>query len=82
MTPAYLRIWRQEPSFSVAGPLAGGDLTDPPPSVMLILANPSTSLSGGSPVAATRGSDIAEFSLPVNGYVISGTKTVQVEVKE
>jgi hypothetical protein len=79
---AYVRIWRQEPSFSVAGPLAGGDLTDPPPSVMLILTNPSTSLSGSSLIAATRGSDIAEFSLPVNGYVISGTKTVQVEVKE
>ncbi|MGI9072086.1 MAG: SpoIVB peptidase S55 domain-containing protein [Bryobacteraceae bacterium] len=79
---AYVRIWRQEPSFSVAGPLAGGDLTDPPPSVMLILANPSTSLSGSSPVAVTRGSDIAEFSLPVGEYVVSGAKTVQVEVKE
>jgi SpoIVB peptidase S55 len=79
---AYVRIWRQEPSFSVAGPLAGGDLTDPPPSVMLILANPSTSLSSNSPVALTRGSDIAEFSMPVKGYVISGAKTVQVEVHE
>jgi hypothetical protein len=78
---AYVRVWRQEPSFSV-GPLPGGELTDPPPSVMLILANPSTSLSSsGSPVV-TRGSDIAEFSLPVAGYVVSGTKTVQVEVKE
>jgi hypothetical protein len=79
---AYVRVWRQEPSFSVAGPLAGGDLTDPPPSVMLILSNPSTSLGSSSPVALTRGSDIAEFSLPVSGYVISGAKTVQVEVKE
>ncbi|MGI8962628.1 MAG: SpoIVB peptidase S55 domain-containing protein [Bryobacteraceae bacterium] len=79
---AYVRIWRQEPSFSVAGPLAGDDLTDPPPSVTLILANPSTSLSSSLPIAITRGSDIAEFSLPVNGYVVSGTKTVQVEVHE
>jgi hypothetical protein len=79
---AYLRVWRQEPSFSVAGPLPGGDLTDPPPSVMLILANPSTSLINTSPVTLLRGSGIAEFPLPVNGYVISGTKTVQVEVKE
>jgi hypothetical protein len=57
-------------------------LTDPPPSVMLILSNPSTSLSSTSPVAVTRGSDIAEFSLPVSGYVVGGAKTVQVEVKE
>ena len=79
---AYVRIWRQEPAFSVAGPLPGGDLTDPPPSVALVLANPSNSLSNTYSVAVTRGSDIAEFSLPVNGYVVSGTKTVQVEVKE
>jgi hypothetical protein len=78
---AYVRIWRQEPSFSV-GPLPGGDLTDPPPSVMLILANPSTSLSTSASPVVTRGSDIAEYSLPVAGYVVSGTKTVQVEVKE
>jgi hypothetical protein len=79
---AYVRVWRQEPSFSVAGPLPGGDLTDPPPSVMLILANPSTSLINTSPVTLQRGSEIAEFPLPVNGYVISGAKTVQVDVKE
>jgi hypothetical protein len=78
---AYVRVWRQQPSFSV-GPLPGGELTDPPPSVMLILANPSTSLSTSASPVITRGSDIAEFSLPVTGYVVSGTKTVQVEVKE
>jgi hypothetical protein len=49
---------------------------------MLILANPSTSLSTSASPVITRGSDIAEFSLPVIGYVVSGTKTVQVEVKE
>ena len=31
---AYLRVWRQEPSF----PLSGTELTDPPPSVSMILA--------------------------------------------
>ena len=79
---AYVRVWRQEPSFSVAGPLPGGDLTDPPPSVMLILANPSTSLINTSPITLQRGSEIAEFALSANGYVLTGTKTVQVEVKE
>ncbi len=79
---AYVRIWRQEPSFSVAGPLPGGDLTDPPPSVTLILANPATSLSSSSPLVVSRGSEVAELPMRVDGYVVSGSKTVQVEVKE
>ncbi len=79
---AYVRVWRQEPSFSVAGPLPGGDLTDPPPSVMLILANPAASVGSSAPVLTSRGSEVTEFSLPVNGYVVSGSKTVQVEVTE
>ncbi len=79
---AYVRVWRQEPSFSVAGPLPGGDLTDPPPSVMLILANPAASISSSAPVLTSRGSEIAEFALPVNGYVVSGSKTVQVDIIE
>jgi hypothetical protein len=79
---AYVRVWRQQPSFSVAGPLPGGDLTDPPPSVTLILTNPATSLSNSSPLLVSRGAEIAELPLRVDGYVISGSKTVQVEVKE
>jgi hypothetical protein len=79
---AYVRVWRQQPSFSVAGPLPGGDLTDPPPSVTLILNNPATSLSNSSPLLVSRGAEIAELPLRVDGYVISGSKTVQVEVKE
>jgi hypothetical protein len=79
---AYVRVWRQEPSFTVAGPAPGGELTDPPPSVMLILADPSSSVTTNPALTLTRGSGIAELKIPVAGYVVSGAKTVQVEVKQ
>jgi hypothetical protein len=79
---AFIRVWRQEPSFSVASPLPGGDLTDPPPSIALILAKPSASPSGSVLPNTMRGSQVAELSLALNGYSVNGAKTVQVEVKE
>ncbi|MGA8027582.1 MAG: SpoIVB peptidase S55 domain-containing protein [Bryobacteraceae bacterium] len=78
----YVRVWRQEPSFTIAGPLPGGDLSDPPPSVMLVLADPAASANSNAALTLTRGSELAEFKLPVEGYVVSGSKTVQVDVKE
>ena len=79
---AYVRVWRQEPSFNIAGPLPGGDLTDPPPSVMLVLADPSSSAISNPALTLTHGSQVAELKLPVDNYVVSGSKTVQVEIKE
>jgi len=79
---AYVRVWRQEPAFTVAGPMPDGELTDPPPSVMLILADPSSSVTTSPALTVTRGSGIAELTIPVPGYVVSGAKTIQVEVKE
>jgi hypothetical protein len=79
---AYVRIWRQTPSFAISGPAAGGDLTDPPPSVMLVLADPSASVTSNPALTVTRGSAVAEMALPVDGYMVSGSKTIQVEVKE
>jgi hypothetical protein len=79
---AYVRVWRSQPAFTIAGPLPGGELTDPPPSVMLILADPSESPTSNAAQVNTRGSGLAEFRLPVDGYVVTGAKTVQVEVKE
>jgi hypothetical protein len=79
---AYVRVWRSEPAFSISGPMPGGEITDPPPSVMLILADPSESPTSNTAQLATRGSGITEIRLPVDGYVVSGAKTVQVEVKE
>jgi hypothetical protein len=78
----YVRIWRQEPSFSIGGALPGGELTDPPPSVALILADPSSSATSNAALTVTRGSEIKEISIPLPGYVVTGAKTVQVEVKE
>jgi len=78
----YFRFWRQEPSFTISGPLPGGDLTDPPPSVMLVLADPSDSATTNAALTVTRGSGIAEIKLPVADYVVTGAKTIQVEVKE
>jgi len=79
---AYLRVWRQEPSFTIGGSLPRGDLSDPPPSIMLVLADPSASANSNAALTLTRGSEVAEMKLPVDGYVVSGSKTVQVEVKE
>ena len=78
---AYIRVWRPEPAFTISGPLPGGELTDPPPSVMLVLADPSTSPTSNTAQIGTRGSGVAELVLPVDGYVVSGARTVQVEVK-
>jgi hypothetical protein len=78
----YVRIWRQEPSFTVAGQLPGGELPDPPPSVMLILADPSASANSNAALTLTRGSEAARIVIPVDNYVVTGAKTVQVEVKD
>lgn len=79
---AYIRVWRPEPAFTISGPSPGGELTDPPPSVALILSDPSTSPTSNASQLATRGSGIAELVAPIDGYVVSGAKTLQVEVKE
>jgi hypothetical protein len=79
---AYVRVWRQEPAFTVAGPMPNGELTDPPPSVMLVLVDPSSSATTNPALTLTRGSSIAELPMPVPGYVVTGAKTIQVEVKE
>jgi SpoIVB peptidase S55 len=78
----YVRIWRQEPSFNVAGQLPGGELPDPPPSVMLILADPSASANSNAALTLTRGAEAARIVIPVDNYVVTGAKTVQVEVKD
>ena len=78
---AYVRVWRPQPAFTISGPLPGGELTDPPPSISLVLADPSTSPTSNTAQLGTRGSGIAEIALPVDGYVVNGARTVQVEVK-
>ncbi|HWB99105.1 MAG TPA: hypothetical protein VG672_20495, partial [Bryobacteraceae bacterium] len=74
-TKAYVRVWRADPAFQ----LEGQDFPDPPPSVALILSA-SQSTSGG--IAQTRNSKIAELEIDAGDVVITGSKTIQVEVKE
>jgi len=79
---AYVRVWRQQPSFTVISPLPGGELTDPPPSAALILSDPADSATSNAAQVLTRGSGVAELVIPVPDYVVTGSKTIQVEVKE
>ena len=75
-TKAYLRVWRAQPSYTVEG----RDLPDPPPSLAMMLARAQ---AGAGNVVNTRGAKIAELEVPgAAGFVVTGTKTIQVEVKE
>jgi hypothetical protein len=74
-TKAYIRVWRGEPAFQ----LDGVDLPDPPPSVALALANSQSAHAG---MTQTRNSKIAELEIGAGDMVITGSKTIQVEVKE
>ncbi len=72
-TNAYVRIWRTDPAFQVQGQ----DLPDPPPSVGLIL-NRAQSAQG---LWIPRGSKIEELQIETGNVVVTGSKTVPVEVK-
>jgi hypothetical protein len=74
-TRAYVRVWRTDPAFQ----LEGADLPDPPPSVALILAGSQASLAG---ITQTRNSKVAEMQVDAGDMVVSGSKTIQVEIKE
>ena len=59
--------------------LEGVDLPDPPPSAALILAGSQASFAG---ISQTRNSKIAEMAIDAGDAMISGSKTIQVEIKE
>jgi hypothetical protein len=73
-TNAYVRVWRTDPAFLVQG----DDLPDPPPSLGLILAK--AQVAQGTWFA--RGSKIDELRIATGDVVVTGSKTVPVEVKE
>jgi len=73
-TNAYVRVWRTDPAYLVQGQ----DLPDPPPSLGLILAKAQTAQG----MLFARGSKIDELLIPSGDMVVTGSKTVQVEVKE
>ena len=67
---AYVRVWRAEAVYSAGGE----DFPNAPPSAALILA-------GGMPTM-NRSSKIAELEIDGAGMAVSGSKTIQIEVKE
>jgi hypothetical protein len=78
----YVRVWRQQPAFTVGGPGPDSEMPDPPPSAMLILADPSSSASANTLSVATRGSEAGQMTIALPGYAVSGAKTVQVEIRD
>jgi hypothetical protein len=75
-TKAYVRVWRAESSYTIQG----RDLPDPPPSLAMILARGQ--IGGAAAAMNMRGSKVAEIEIPAGDFVVTGSKTVQVEVKE
>jgi hypothetical protein len=72
---AYVRVWRAEPAFQ----LDGADLPAPPPSAVLVLEGSVATVAG---ISQTRNSKIGEMELDGGDMVISGVKTIQVDIKE
>lgn len=68
---AYIRVWRAEPAYEVAGE----ELPDPPPSLALILGSTQS-------LSQNRNSKIAELVIDAGEMMVTGSRTVQVEVKE
>jgi hypothetical protein len=74
-TSAYVRVWRADAAYSIDG----RDLPDPPASLTAILGR---SQPGAASLASTRGAKVAEIEIPAGASVVTGTKTIQIEVKE
>ncbi len=68
---AYVRVWRAEPAYEVAGE----ELPDLPPSMALVLGSTQN-------VSQNRNSKIAELTIDAGETMVTGSRTVQVEVKE
>lgn len=74
-TQAYLRVWRAGNSYTVEG----RDLPDPPASAALILTHSQPT----GTVFSARGAKMDEIPVPgVPGAVVTGSKTVQIEVRD
>jgi hypothetical protein len=72
---AYVRVWRNDPGFQSQG----ADLPDPPASVALVFGRAQAAQSSAT---IARGSKLAEIKIDTAGAVVSGTKTIQLDVKE
>lgn len=74
-TSAYVRVWRADSVYS----LQGRDLPNPPASLAAILTR---SQPGAAAAANLRGTTVAEIAIPAGDNLVTGSKTIQVEVKE
>jgi len=72
---AYVRISRMDASYTAEG----RDLPDPPASLAMILSRDQPAGTNG---VNWRGSKIAELEIPAGDSVVTGSKTMQVEVKQ
>ena len=72
---AWVRIWRAETGYQVAGE----DLPSPPASLALLLARP---LAGQATPQWAKGARLAEFEMKAGDFAVTGSKTLQAEVKE
>lgn len=72
---AYVRVWRANPGFQVPG----ATLSDPPTSLALILGRTQAGL--GNAIAA-RNAKLVEVPIDLGDAVVSGGRTIQVDVKE
>ena len=68
---AYVRVWRAEPAYEVDGE----ELPDPPPSLALILGSTQS-------LSQNRNSKVTELVIDAGQTLVTGSKTVQIEVKE
>jgi hypothetical protein len=74
-TNAYVRVWSAGSAFVVEG----RDLPNAPPSLSMILSRVQNTTT--MPMNL-RGSKLAEIAVPIGNTVVTGSKTIQVEVKE
>ena len=74
-TKAYVRVWRAQEDYDIQGQ----NMPAPPPSVEQILARSQTGLGA---ILPSRNSKVAELQIGADGLVVTGNKTVQVEIKE
>jgi hypothetical protein len=74
-TKAYVRVWRPDNDYDIQGQ----NFPSPPSSVAQILARAQPGVSGPQ---ASRNSKVAELEIGADGMVVTGSKTVQVDIKE
>jgi hypothetical protein len=74
-TKAYVRVWRPDAAFQ----LQGEDYPTPPPSLAMILTRAQGGYGG---LTQAYNSKLAELEIDGIGAVVTGSKTIQVEIKE